>query len=139
VTAIRSFTRNQNKDSHSYNAFSCLVYIYNTLGTLPFVADWTANLTVRYAKDVKTAILAADIIVNEWGFKDYCLDIYGALDKAPSYSTNCQEIISVKSLREHVTLCGEADAIQVLQQTVSLIRFHLNARVWKYSFKKVCS
>lgn len=88
-----------------------------------FVVDQTANFIDRYAKDIKTAILAADIIVNEWGFKDYHLDIYGALDKAPSYSTNCQEIISVKSLREHVTLRGEADAVQVLEQTVSLVSF----------------
>lgn len=48
---------------------------------------------VWYAKDIKTAILAADITVNEWAFKDYQLDIYGALDKAPAYSTNCQEFL----------------------------------------------
>lgn len=64
---------------------------------------------VWYAKDIKTAILAADITVNEWAFKDYQLDIYGALDKAPAYSTNCQEIISSKSLRQNVALRGEAN------------------------------
>lgn len=101
-----------------------------------FVIDQTSNFIDRYAKDIKSAILAADIIVNEWGFKDYHLDIYGALDKAPSYSTNCQEIISIKSLREHVTLRGEADAIHVLEQTVSLISFHPAAGVWKDSSKK---
>ncbi len=88
------------------------------------VCGYIADFTHRYAKDIKTAILAADIIVNDWGFKDYHLDIYGALDKAPSYSTNCQEIISTKSLRGNVKLHGEADAIKVLEQTVSLMNFH---------------
>ena len=77
--------------------------------------------TCRYAKDIKTALLAADIIINEWGFKDYRLDIYGALDKSPSYTTNCQEIIASKSLRHQVTLQGEADPIHVLERTVRLL------------------
>ncbi|KAE8441936.1 hypothetical protein EG329_004144 [Mollisiaceae sp. DMI_Dod_QoI] len=72
---------------------------------------------VWYAKDIKTALLAADIIINEWGFKDYTLEIYGALDKSPSYTTNCQEIIATKSLREQVFLKGEADPIHVLERT----------------------
>lgn len=94
-----------------------------------------ANFIHRYAKDIKTAILAADVIVNEWGFKEYHLDIYGALDKAPSYSTSCQEIISTKSLREFVTLHGEADAVNVLEQTVSLMTFH-SLGVSKHSLSK---
>jgi len=73
----------------------------------------------RYAKDIKTALLAADIIINQWGFKDYRLDIYGALDKSPAYTTNCQEIIATKSLRYNVFLRGEADPIEILQKTVS--------------------
>ena len=72
----------------------------------------------RYAKDIKTALLAADIIINEWGFKDYRLDIYGALDKSPAYTTTCQEIIATKSLRHQVALKGEANPIQVLEKTV---------------------
>jgi hypothetical protein len=32
-------------------------------------------------KDIKTAILAADIIVNDWGFNDCRLDIYGDMEK----------------------------------------------------------
>jgi hypothetical protein len=79
-------------------------------------------LIYRYAKDIKTALLAADIIINEWGFKDYRLDIYGALDKSPSYTTNCQEIIATKSLRHQVTLQGEADPIHVLERTVRISR-----------------
>jgi len=72
---------------------------------------------VWYAKDIKTAILAADIIVNEWGFKEYRLDIYGAIDKAPSYSTDCFEIIASKSLPRYVTMCGEANPTTVLEKT----------------------
>lgn len=73
----------------------------------------------RYAKDIKTALLAADIIINKWGFKAYRLDIYGAIDKSPAYTTNCQEIIATKSLRTNVSLKGEADPIAVLKKTVS--------------------
>lgn len=60
------------------------------------------------------------MIVNEWGFKDYRLDIYGALDKAPTYSTECQEIVASKALRDNVALRGTADPAKVLEQTVSL-------------------
>ncbi|CAG8982809.1 hypothetical protein HYALB_00001090 [Hymenoscyphus albidus] len=72
---------------------------------------------VWYAKDIKTAILAADIIVNEWGFTDYRLDIYGAIDKSPSYSTDCFEIIASKSLPRFVNMCGEANPTTVLEKT----------------------
>ncbi|KUJ17442.1 uncharacterized protein LY89DRAFT_53649 [Mollisia scopiformis] len=72
---------------------------------------------VWYAKDIKTALLAADIIINEWGFKDYRLEIYGALDKDPPYTANCQEIITTKSLRHQVSMMGEANPIHVLERT----------------------
>ncbi|KAK2764485.1 hypothetical protein FQN54_009180 [Arachnomyces sp. PD_36] len=72
---------------------------------------------VWYAKDIKTALLAADIIINEWGFDDYHLDIYGALDKAPTYSTECQEIVASKSLRGRATLRGTANPTKVLENT----------------------
>lgn len=72
---------------------------------------------VWYAKDIKTALLAADIIVNEWGFDEYKLDIYGAIDKAPTYSTECQEIIASKSLRGQVKLAGTANPMTVLENT----------------------
>jgi hypothetical protein len=72
---------------------------------------------VWYAKDIKTALLAADIIINEWGFEDYHLDIYGAIDKAPTYSTECQEIIASKGLRGKATLRGTADPVKVLENT----------------------
>ncbi|KAK0103063.1 hypothetical protein ONS96_005674 [Cadophora gregata f. sp. sojae] len=70
-----------------------------------------------FAKDIKTALLAADIIVNKWGFTDYKLEVYGAMDKTPSYTTDCQEIIATKSLRHNVGLKGEADPIAVLERT----------------------
>ncbi|KAF2751551.1 glycosyltransferase family 4 protein [Sporormia fimetaria CBS 119925] len=72
---------------------------------------------VWFAKDIKTALLAADIISNEWGFKDYKLDIYGALNKAPVYSSECQEILACKGLGESVTLRGTADPAMVLANT----------------------
>ncbi|KAF2758815.1 hypothetical protein EJ05DRAFT_365757 [Pseudovirgaria hyperparasitica] len=72
---------------------------------------------VWFAKDIKTALLAADIITNEWGFKDYVLDIYGALNKAPVYSSECQEIIACKALGTQVTLRGTADPGMVLEST----------------------
>lgn len=72
---------------------------------------------VWYAKDIKTALLAADIIINKWKFGDYYLDIYGAIDRAPMYSMECQEIIASKSLRGKVTLRGTADPMEVLEKT----------------------
>ncbi|KAF2471083.1 uncharacterized protein BDR25DRAFT_342843 [Lindgomyces ingoldianus] len=72
---------------------------------------------VWFAKDIKTALLAADIISNEWGFKDYKLDIYGALNKAPVYSSECQEILACKGLGSSVTLRGTADPAMVLANT----------------------
>ncbi|POS88089.1 hypothetical protein EPUL_000337 [Erysiphe pulchra] len=72
---------------------------------------------IWYAKDIKTSILAADIIVNQWGFSDYRLEIYGAIDKSPSYSMDCFELIASKSLSRFVTLCGESDPITVLKKT----------------------
>ena len=71
---------------------------------------------VRFVKDIKNAILAADIIVNEWGFKDYKLDVYGDMEKAPAYSVECQEIIASKKLREHVALRGLGSPSKVLEE-----------------------
>ena len=119
LSAICPCSRNQDKNSNRHYAFSYLVRSSpsnpHLLSLAWVVPDRAIN---RYAKDIKTALLAADIIINEWGFKDYRLDIYGALDKSPAYTTNCQEIIATKSLRHQVTLKGEADPIQVLEKTV---------------------
>jgi hypothetical protein len=91
--------------------FSPISKIKSTVPTVTMLSH------VWYAKDIKTAILAADIIVNEWGFKDYKLDIYGAIDKAPSYATDCFEIIASKSLPRYVIMCGEANPMTVLEKT----------------------
>jgi len=77
-------------------------------------------LVVRFVKDIKNAILAADIIVNEWGFTDYQLDIYGDTEKAPAYSVECKEILASKSLRDYVTLKGLGSPSKVLEEAVSL-------------------
>jgi glycosyltransferase involved in cell wall biosynthesis len=70
---------------------------------------------VRFVKDIKNAILAADIIVNEWHFSDYRLEIYGDMIKAPAYSVECQEIIAAKSLGKHVLLKGLGSPATVLE------------------------
>jgi glycosyltransferase involved in cell wall biosynthesis len=70
---------------------------------------------VRFVKDIKNAILAADIIVNEWGFEDYRLEIYGDMIRAPAYSVECQEIIAAKSLGKHVLLKGLGSPAKVLE------------------------
>jgi Glycosyl transferases group 1 len=72
---------------------------------------------VWFAKDIKTALLAADIIVHQWGFDEYQLDIYGALNKAPIYSSECQEIIATKGLAPNVTLRGNGNPGDVLAKT----------------------
>ncbi|RAL10682.1 glycosyltransferase family 4 protein [Aspergillus homomorphus CBS 101889] len=70
---------------------------------------------IRYVKDIKTAIMATDLIVNQWGFKDYRLHIYGDMERAPGYASECQEVIASKSLREHVVLKGLGKPDVVLQ------------------------
>ncbi|RMZ78616.1 hypothetical protein DV738_g3716, partial [Chaetothyriales sp. CBS 135597] len=70
---------------------------------------------VRFVKDIKNAILAADIIINEWGFTDYHLDIYGDMEKAPAYATECQEIIAAKGLGNSVVLRGLGSPTKVLE------------------------
>ncbi|KUJ20420.1 glycosyltransferase family 4 protein [Mollisia scopiformis] len=91
--------------------FAPIKEISSTLPTVTMLSH------VWYAKDIKTAILSADIIVNEWHFTDYRLDIYGAIDKAPSYSTDCFEIIASKSLPRFVVMRGEANPTTVLEKT----------------------
>lgn len=70
---------------------------------------------VRFVKDIKVAILAADMIVNEWHFSDYRLEIWGDMEKAPAYSVECQEIIASKGLRANVALKGLGSPNKVLE------------------------
>ncbi|OJJ07409.1 hypothetical protein ASPVEDRAFT_46734 [Aspergillus versicolor CBS 583.65] len=70
---------------------------------------------IRYVKDIKTAILATDLIVHKWGFKDYKLHIYGDMERAPAYASECQEVIASKGLRDNVMLKGLGNPSVVLQ------------------------
>jgi hypothetical protein len=70
-------------------------------------------------KDIKTASLAADIIVNKWGFTDYRMEIYGDMEKAPTYAVECQEIIATKGLGDHVVLKGLGNPSEALADAVS--------------------
>ncbi|KAJ5618631.1 hypothetical protein N7528_006742 [Penicillium herquei] len=70
---------------------------------------------VRYVKDIKTAIMATDLIVNQWGFKDYELHIYGDMERAPAIASQCQELIASKGLSEKVILKGLGNPSVVLQ------------------------
>jgi hypothetical protein len=61
--------------------------------------------------------LAADIIINRWKFKDYQLHIYGSLDRTPSYTVECQELIASKNLQSHVFLKGYGNPTAVFSDT----------------------
>ncbi|KAJ0418830.1 hypothetical protein BJY00DRAFT_324634 [Aspergillus carlsbadensis] len=70
---------------------------------------------VRYVKDIKTAILAADVLVNHWGFRDYRLNVFGDMQRSPGYSSECQQMIDAKDLRGHVFLKGLGDPLMALE------------------------
>ncbi|KAK0616354.1 hypothetical protein B0T14DRAFT_458687 [Immersiella caudata] len=61
---------------------------------------------VQFIKDIKTAILAADVIVNKWGFRDYQLLVYGARDREPTYDIGMAKLIESCRLTDHVILKG---------------------------------
>lgn len=63
--------------------------------------------------------MATDLIVNKWGITDYCLHVYGDMERAPAIASQCQEIIASKGLREHVILKGLGNPSVVLQDAVS--------------------
>ncbi|KAM7186564.1 glycosyl transferase [Naviculisporaceae sp. PSN 640] len=70
---------------------------------------------VQYPKDLKNAILACDVIVNKWGFKDYKLHMYGEKERHASLATDLIELISSKNLGNHCFLMGLASPSVVLQ------------------------
>lgn len=72
---------------------------------------------VQYVKDIKTSLLAADVIINEWKFEDYRLEIYGGLDRAPSYTVECQELLASKGLHGRVLFQGYGNPKHVLAKT----------------------
>jgi glycosyltransferase involved in cell wall biosynthesis len=61
---------------------------------------------IQFIKDIKTAILAADVIINKYGFKDYKLVIYGSQDREPSYTIAMAKLIAHHNLTGRVVLAG---------------------------------
>ena len=70
---------------------------------------------VQFIKDVKNAVLAADIIINTYGFTDYRLVIYGAQDRQPSYALETEMIINTRNLAGKVILAGFGSPQEVLK------------------------
>ncbi|KAF5664992.1 glycosyl transferase [Fusarium heterosporum] len=70
---------------------------------------------VQFIKGVKVAIQAADVIVNQLGFKDYQLVVYGAKDRQPSYAIEMEKLIADSGLSDKVILAGFGDPKVVLQ------------------------
>jgi glycosyltransferase involved in cell wall biosynthesis len=70
---------------------------------------------VQFIKDVKNAILAAGVIINDFGFKDYHLTVYGAQDRQPSYAIETEEMIADMGIGGTVKLGGFGSPSQVLK------------------------
>lgn len=70
---------------------------------------------VQFIKGIKTAILAADIVVNQYGFRDYKLLVYGAKDRQPAYALEMAKLIVKCKLSDHVALAGFGKPREVLQ------------------------
>lgn len=70
---------------------------------------------VQFIKDIRTAVLSADIIINQFGFKDYRLLIYGAQDRQPSYTLETNQLIQEKNLSSQVILAGFGQPKEVLK------------------------
>jgi len=70
---------------------------------------------VQFIKDVKTAVLAADIIINKYGFEDYRLLVYGAQDRQPSYTLEIVNLMNSRGLAGKVVLAGFGDPREVLK------------------------
>ncbi|RSL61030.1 hypothetical protein CEP54_006442 [Fusarium duplospermum] len=70
---------------------------------------------VQFIKGVKIAIQAADIIVNEMGFEDYQLVVYGAKDRQPAYCLEMEKLIVESGLAGKVVLAGFGNPKVVLQ------------------------
>ncbi|KAI7570117.1 glycosyltransferase family 4 protein, partial [Hortaea werneckii] len=70
---------------------------------------------VQFIKDVKTAVRAADVIINKYGFKDYRLVIYGAQDRQPSYALETVNLINSRGMAGKVILAGFGSPKEVLK------------------------
>jgi len=70
---------------------------------------------VQFIKDVKTAVLAADVIINKFGFSDYRLLVYGAQDRQPSYALETTTLINARNMAGKVVLAGFGSPKEVLK------------------------
>lgn len=70
---------------------------------------------VQFIKGIKPAIQAADVLVNQFGLKDYQLHIYGSKDRQPSYCAEMTRLISECKLTENVILKGFGKPHEVLK------------------------
>ncbi|KAF2157779.1 glycosyltransferase family 4 protein [Myriangium duriaei CBS 260.36] len=70
---------------------------------------------VQFIKDVKNAVLAADVIINKFGFQDYRLTVYGAQDRQPSYALETTTLINTRGMSGKVTLAGFGSPKEVLK------------------------
>ncbi|KAL5320077.1 hypothetical protein ACEPPN_013139 [Leptodophora sp. 'Broadleaf-Isolate-01'] len=70
---------------------------------------------VQFIKDIKTAVLAGDLIINSFGFEDYRLLVYGAQDRQPSYAVEVAKLISDRNLTGKVILAGFGSPKEVLK------------------------
>ncbi|KAI9744746.1 MAG: hypothetical protein M1818_001671 [Claussenomyces sp. TS43310] len=80
-------------------------------------ADPTAIMlsNVQFIKDVKNAIHAAGVIINDFGFKTYNLVVYGAQDRQPSYAIETEELINSLGIQGTVKLGGFGSPKEVLK------------------------
>jgi glycosyltransferase involved in cell wall biosynthesis len=81
---------------------------------------------VQFIKDVKNAVLAADVIVNKYGFTDYRLLVYGAQDRQPSYALETTTLINARNLNENVILAGFVSPKEVLKDAWLFINSSLS-------------
>lgn len=91
------------------DAFQPVAETRSTLPTTVMLSN------VQFIKDVKTAVLAADIIINSYGFSDYRLVIYGAQDRQPSYALETATLINTRGLAGKVVLAGFGSPKEVLK------------------------
>lgn len=70
---------------------------------------------VQFIKDVKNAILAAGVIINDFGFKKYNLVVYGAQDRQPSYAIETEKMINDLGIQRTVKLGGFGKPTEVLK------------------------
>ncbi|KAK4208332.1 hypothetical protein QBC37DRAFT_453284 [Rhypophila decipiens] len=70
---------------------------------------------VQFIKDIRTAIFAADVIVNRYGFKDYNLHVYGAQDREPEYAIDMAKLIESSGLSNNVVLKGFGKPQEILK------------------------